>query len=300
MMARWSLAVSALGSLLSSGCGSGSGESLEQACSDFEHAEATRESTCYGVAPFGNEDVLLARATQTCVLDLAAAGSRVSASYLVDCTAMVNKMCGAYQCANYPPGDRQMGAPCLTSFQCASLWCSGTVVTGAAGAVVPDALQCGTCAARLAEGAACAATPDACDLGLSCFNGTCRTLGAGGDACVHWGDCALPNVCKSNGYCGPVLGQGQSCQGSADCTTDVGCDTVTKLCVPLVFGQPGDPCDGDVHRCEAGRCDSTTETCPAVIPDGMPCDPNDPSGVCDDYAFCFEGLCQIPTPDTCG
>ncbi len=297
-MARWSLTLFAMGPLLISGCGSG--ESLEQACSDFEHAEATRTSTCYGVAPFADEDLLLARATRSCVLSSGAAGSQVTASYWADCTAMVNNLCAGYQCASYPPGDRELGAPCLSSLQCASLWCGGTAVTGADGTAVPYALQCGTCAATLAEGAACDAAKDACDIGMSCFNGTCRTRAAAGAACLHWSDCALPNVCKSTGLCGAVAGQGQSCQASTDCTTDVGCDAATKLCVPLVYAQPGDPCDGDVDRCESGSCDLTTATCPAVLPDGMPCDPSDRSQVCDVYARCFGGVCQIPTPDTCG
>jgi hypothetical protein len=298
MMGRWARAVSAMGLLLLCGCGSG--ESLEQACSDFEHAAFTRGSTCYGVAPPANEDALIARATQSCVLSSAAAGSHVSASYWVDCTTMVNNQCAGYQCANYPPGDGQVGVPCLASVQCATLWCSGTTVASADGAVAPDAVQCGTCEARLAEGAACDGASDACDIGLSCFKGTCRTRATNGGACLHWADCAPPYICRSTGVCGYVAVQGQACQATIDCTTDVGCDAVTKLCVPLVFGEPGAACDGDVHRCVAGNCDLLAGSCPAVIPDGMPCDPNDRSHVCDDYARCFQGVCQIPTPATCG
>jgi hypothetical protein len=298
MTARLTLTAFALGVLVISGCGSGA--SLEQGCADWANADRTREYTCYGVTAPANEAQLIVRETQACVLNSGATGSHASGDYWAACGAEANNHCAAFQCPNYPPGDLPVGAPCLVGIQCASLWCSGTAVTAASGATAGDAIQCGTCADRLAEGAACVVGTDLCDVGLSCFQGTCRPRASAGGACTSWSDCASPNACKSTGVCGPVAVQGQPCSASTDCTTDVGCDAITKVCVPLVFAQPGGACDGDVYRCEAGSCDLTTNLCPTIIPDGTPCDPSDPSVVCDDYARCFEGVCQIPPPDTCG
>jgi hypothetical protein len=35
------------------------------------------------------------------------------------------------------------------------------------------------------------------------------------------------------------------------------------------------------------------------LPDGSPCNPDDSSTVCDLYAACFAGVCQIVDPSTC-
>ncbi len=114
-----------------------------------------------------------------------------------------------------------------------------------------------------------------------------------------WADCAFPWVCKSTGVCDTVNADDTSCGTSSDCTTDTGCDVATKLCVPVQYAQPGEACDGQVQRCEAGYCNLTTGLCPTVLTDGATCDPADPAHVCDNYALCFEGICQIPDPATC-
>jgi hypothetical protein len=60
---------------------------------------------------------------------------------------------------------------------------------------------------------------------------------------------------------------------------------------------------GNTRRCEAGLCDmapgAQSGVCPTVLADGTPCDPSDPSKVCDNYAACFRGTCQIVNPATC-
>jgi hypothetical protein len=274
--------------------------SLEQACNDHAKVHRARQIQCYGVAPAADESELISREAEACVLSSGAAGSQVGASYWEDCARAANNDCGGYKCAAYPPGTRQAGEPCLASVQCASLFCKGTTVQGPSGSPLPDAIQCGTCAARLPEAAACDAATDACEVGLSCFEGVCRKQGGKGAACHVWNDCALPTwICKSDGTCGSVTPDGQPCATGSDCTTDTGCDVVTKRCTPAKYHRPGEHCDGEVNRCEAGPCDKTSGVCPKIAADGAACDPKDPSIVCAVYARCFDGTCQIPDPDTC-
>jgi hypothetical protein len=284
--------------LLFAGCSSPA-PSLQDACANFASITRTRQATCYGVAPVPDQSTLISREIQSCVLNSDAPGSQVDASYWEGCAAAADNGCAAFQCATYPLGTRMAGEPCLVSTQCASLWCKGVGVIGAGGSVLGNAVQCGTCASRLAEGESCDVANDACEVGLSCFGGACRVKGQQGAPCAARSDCALPWVCKSNGICNSITPDGQPCITSSDCTTDTACDVTTKLCTPKQFAQPGAMCDGEVHDCEAGECDKATGACPTILPDGAACDPSDASTVCGDYARCFEGKCQIPDPATC-
>jgi hypothetical protein len=286
--------------LIVAGCTSSSAPSLKQACSDFVTIVRHRETSCYGVAAEPNESTLISRQVESCVLASSAPGSQVGGSYWESCGSAANNGCAGYKCATYPAGTRNDGEPCLTSTQCASLWCRATSVVDGNGSVLRGAVQCGACASRLPEGASCDVATDACDVGLSCFGGACRTLGSQGAACATWSDCAAPAfVCKSSGTCGTITPTGAPCVTSSDCTTDTGCDLVTKVCTAAHFAQPGESCDGEVHRCKAGRCNTVAGVCPTILTDGTACDATDPSKVCDDYASCFQGICQIPDPATC-
>jgi hypothetical protein len=278
--------------------GCSSGGDLVQACTDYAQIDRLRQQRCYGVAPVDDESEVIDRQVEACVLSSHAAGSQVGASFWEDCAKTANNGCGGYQCI-YSPGVRQAGEPCLMSLQCASLFCKGTAVRGADGAALPDAIQCGTCAARLPKGASCG-VDDACEVGLSCFDGVCRERGGPGAPGHVWADCALPSwICKSDGFCGAVTPDGQPCGSSSDCATSTGCDVATKRCTPAVYQKPGAPCDGEVRRCEAGLCDKASGVCPTVLPDGTPCDPTGRATACDVYARCFDGICQIPDPATC-
>jgi hypothetical protein len=276
---------------------------LETACSDYAKIFRMREVSCYHVAPESNESTLIARQVQSCVLLSAAPGSTVAASYWESCAANANNDCGAYQCGTYPAGAGQLGDPCLDSTQCADLWCRGTQVVDASGAVSRTAVQCGACANRLSAGAPCNVATDDCAVGLSCFDGSCRATGQRGAACASASDCAPPLTCKSLGSCDDVAFTGQSCFVDSDCTTDQACDTSSYICTPFQFGQAGAACDGHVRRCEAGGCNiaasASTGTCPTVLGDASPCDPGDRSTVCDNYASCFDGTCQIVDPSSC-
>ena len=290
----------ALGSLWVLGCsGDVIGSALENACSTHAEAYRSREKTCYGVAPAPDQSTVIARQTKDCVAISSAPGSTVDAHYWNACAAATENHCQAYQCATYPNGTRQTGDPCLVSTQCATLWCKGTVVTDSEGAALPQGLQCGKCAARLGEGLTCDPVTDACQVGMSCFEGSCRTRGGPGDACVHWSDCAPPLICRGTGICGDVVAAGEPCTSSLDCTTDQGCDVALRVCAAIRKGQPGEDCDGEVRRCESGRCNTTTGRCPRVIADGTSCDPSDPLSTCAVYAYCFQGICQISDPSVC-
>lgn len=229
-----------------------------------------------------------------------APGSTVDGSFWADCAATASNECQGYDCQE-PAGTRGAGEPCLVSNQCASLACVGTPILGADGAPLPKGLQCGTCAAIVADGAACDPTKDACATTSSCFGGVCRPRGLQGAPCAAWSDCDEPDfVCKSSGVCDVVTADGAPCGGSSDCASDTGCDASTHVCEPLVYEQPGMPCDDAVVLCESGACDAATRQCPLVLTDGSPCDPTDLTHTCDVYAYCFGGRCVLPDPSTCG
>jgi hypothetical protein len=275
--------------------------SLEQACTDFAQAYRTWEHTCLHVAAEPDEAALVARDAQACALTYGAPGSQVGASYWQDCTWQVttDTTCGSYKCPDFAAGTLGIGAPCLAGVQCASLFCGGTNVVGTGGKALAGTVQCGTCQAPLPAGAPCNGITDACEVGLSCFSGSCRVQGAGGDPCVVWADCAFPNVCLSTGTCGSVLPDGAACGNSGDCASKTGCDVTAKICMPVHYGQGGQPCDGHVNRCESGLCDTATGICPTVLTTGAACKPTDPTQTCGVDERCFEGTCQIPDPSTC-
>jgi hypothetical protein len=232
----------------------------------------------------------------------------VDANHRETCALSAEGNCNASSsCNTFPPGTRLDGRPCYSFAQCASLWCAGIVVVDQAGERNPRALQCGTCRTQLPEGAACNVVTEFCQAGtpgLSCFRGVCRLRGLPGTACDSWNDCAAPSICNSAGFCGAANQAGETCVSGTDCAGELSCDPATKTCAFGEHGQPGDACDGEFHWCWLGRCNiaegASTGVCPLVIPDGAACDPDDPARTCDSFAFCMNGVCQIPDANTCG
>jgi hypothetical protein len=150
-------------------CNSSAGPpTMEQACNTYVLADRQRETICYGVVPETNRAAIEARQLQACVLESDAPGSTVTPSFWYGCATLANDYCQAYSCL-FPPGNRENGQPCLDGDQCASLWCKGTGIVGPSGAVLDDAAQCGSCAARLPLGAHCDVATDVCESGLSCL-----------------------------------------------------------------------------------------------------------------------------------
>ena len=277
----------------SSSAGRSTGSALEQACSAYISIEASWAATCYGAAPEPDESTVISRGVKSCVLWSSASGSKLGPDYWNSCAALANN-CDGYDCGTYPSGTRQTGEPCLYGTQCASLWCKGTDIMGTSQGI---GIQCGTCAPRLTEGSACDSSSDACEVGMSCFQGVCRKQGQAGDSCINWQDCVYPAICLGNGVCGTAAPKGQPCTTSLDCNPSEGCNLTTKICAPYQFGQPGAACDWETRRCEFGYCASNT--CPTVLSDGAPCDPNNFATTCQTYSLCFGGTCHIPDPASC-
>lgn len=74
----------------------------------------------------------------------------------------------------------------------------------------------------------------------------------------------------------------------------------------LTIAAPGQRCNEKVH-CAQSSCPVSTGAdgtpgygkCPAILPDGAACDPNDASAMSDAYAQCFNGKCQIMQASSC-
>ncbi|HEY5452295.1 MAG TPA: hypothetical protein VIQ54_26245, partial [Polyangia bacterium] len=98
--------------------------------------------------------------------------------------------------------------------------------------------------------------------------------------------------------------EGYTCASTIDCAGALACDPATTTCEPAEYGQPGAACDTAFHWCWKGSCDiapgATTGVCPIVLPDGSACDPEDTARTCDTYAYCIDGVCKIPDPNSCG
>jgi hypothetical protein len=280
--------------------------SLEQACGHAARVFRERRAACFGFTPMADEATLIERDTRACTLSWGAPGSRVGGAYWEACAGLQEGNCDR-QCTTYPRGTRAAGAPCLHPAQCSTLACAGILVLDPDGTPNPRTRACGTCAMPLREGEACVAGTDLCEAGapgLSCFRGVCRARGGNGSSCDSRNDCAAPWVCTSAGTCGEAMGAGEACVTSKDCFGEFVCDPASKLCANPEYALAGEVCDDDSRRCWIGACDmaagATTGVCPIVLPDGSLCDPSDRAQVCDAYAYCFGGVCQIPDPAICG
>jgi hypothetical protein len=68
-----------------------------------------------------------------------------------------------------------------------------------------------------------------------------------------------------------------------------------------VYAAPGESCSGGVSSCSVGVCagDGASAMCPAILPRGAPCDPNDRTKTCDLYDVCSSGTCQGSATNVC-
>jgi hypothetical protein len=278
-------------------------------------------------ASLGDED----RYVQACVLELNAPGA-VAVSALEQCTDAVDgakATCGTVDDVACPSatGTLATGSPCGEGIQCRTGYCKASDPTSRCGVCtdrIPAGQPCSsgdacaygtscvsgtgdtpTCTAKPLKndvGGSCSAPGTACKDGLRCDlgSGTCVALGAAGAACGTHDDCESQLRCVG-GTCAPAKGAGQACS-SGECAPGLGCDLQSKTCSALVTVEPGQPCDYAVNLCRVGFCQLTTSltgTCPAVIPDGQPCDATSGSATCGAEASCVNGACAIFDPSSC-
>jgi hypothetical protein len=211
------------------------------------------------------------------------------------------------------------------------------VSSGSSGLMVKTTVSCGVCTALIDVGQSCA-SGSRCVANAECSGGMCRALASSGEACASAGPhCASGLRCDSTGHCAERGAQGAACMSASDCTTglrcvsgacatggDVGatCDDnltgmqpcklglicdASKTCKAVTYVEAGAACDGRATLCTTGFCpasfgpvpDGGTSLCPAVIADGQACDPNGVSSVCQDYAYCTGGTCQVFDVSAC-
>lgn len=173
----------------------------------------------------------------------------------------------------------------------------------------------GTCSSPGPAGTACGSDGD-CQPGLFCnptgvaapdasepgaVIGTCSPLGQSGTPCDADSDCLPPLVCPG-GTCQSPGNAGATCKSDLQCATGLGCGN--GVCASVTWAAAGQPCTATA-RCLVGYCpstnDTTSGTCPAVIPDGQPCNitSTDSTSVCDTFAQCFEGTCHLTFEGVC-
>jgi hypothetical protein len=224
-------------------------------------------------------------------------------------------------------GSLPLGTPCNEDFQCMSGFCTNYPIGCAKCSVRPtlgqpcDARGCAgdaTCinsvcvaVARLDAEKPCSnASVQQCNPGLYCAyeSGVCAPLVAEvGAACgapssvapgAAPGGCQPPLECVGSPLTcaqGQSLPAGSQCSAAFDCAPGLGCvfgsgNLVGPThCQPLTWAGSGEPCDGTTRQCLVGAC--SNGICPAVIPDGLPCDVADASKRCDTLSQCFQNRC---------
>lgn len=233
---------------------------------------------------------------------------------------------------DFDTGTLADGAACSSGSQCKSGSCKKTVTETSSSA-------CGVCEARVAVGGDCSAEGSSCvsdarcdattkkcvaivrngvggscdstkgeqcQSGLVCDFTTkiCKERGAVGAACSGTSPCQSGLQCSptTRTCVTPVLAnEGQACGGTsgASCAAGLRCDFATQKCVKITWVAPGGDCSAAGSMCEHGSCNSTTKKCPALLADGQACTTDRSTGVCDDFASCIDGKCQLPGQVVC-
>lgn len=235
------------------------------------------------------------------------------------------------QC-DFENGTLANGAACSTGNQCQSGACKKT-------AVETGSVACGVCEARIPVGGECTTenalcvTDSRCDFatkkcvaivrngaggscdsakGETCLTGLycdfttkiCKTRGAVGTACSSTAPCETNLQCSTTSktcVAPTIAAEGQACGGTSGvaCATDLRCDFASQKCVKINWIAPGGDCSVTGSVCEHGSCNTTTKKCPVLIADGGACLTDRSTGVCDDFASCIEGKCQLPGQVVC-
>ncbi len=232
---------------------------------------------------------------------------------------------------DFDTGTLADGAACASGNQCKSGSCKKTISETSSSA-------CGVCEARIAVGGDCStagsncvsdarcdvttkkcvaivrngvggscdsAKGEQCQSGLYCDFTTkvCKERGAAGATCSSSLPCQTGLQCSptTRTCVTPVLAtEGQTCgTNGVLCASGLRCDGATMKCAKLVWVAPNGDCSAPGSMCEHGSCNSTTKKCPALIADGQACTSDRSTGVCDDFASCIDGKCQLPGQTVC-
>jgi hypothetical protein len=308
------------------------------ACGALFDARARFESRCGTPDVIAERRALVrSRFVQLCQQNLQAPGTSKSVATVSKCAEhLETRACdpkdqpkGLSDPCGDAPGLMREGAVCFGADQCRSAYCKKGRGTGDGGPVVPT--LCGTCTAPVREGFPCSAD-DRCEGDLECVGGACafvdrKDLGApcanpfnpckpggvcrdfvcakaagAGDACAIDGDCDPALACLGQ-KCATRPGEGAPCDGLGQCARGLGCDLAAKKCAKPTRVRFPAACDAETRLCEIGACAieaaKVEGKCPTVLPDGSKCDPLDGLSVCDDFAACVGGECQIFEPTLC-
>jgi hypothetical protein len=295
---------------MASGCGSTSGPSTQQACSDLAAARCNQRSNCTELADpdggatasagaslvrvYGDMHTCLEREELACRNGLSAPQTGNSPAKVEACV----KAFATYSCQDFfdnnPPADcavtgaRGNGMTCTFGGQCTSGYCQGAKTS-----------VCGVCADMPMPGADC--TDSACGHNQRCVNAdnTCEAVVSLNGACdgTHPCDSGLACVganattmtmgtCQMGGSApGVPCGAGQA-MTACDNSLALYCAGPTggKTCMPIVFVGNGMSCgllaDGSRTDCIAGDCYTTTGiatgttvgTCKSFVPETAACD----------------------------
>ncbi len=290
------------------------------ACLAFAKATCAKRDACTTGAIkgttilFGSPSICETRELPKCLATLVARGTSKTPALLATCTASLSQQ----TCADYfdnvlstacrpTAGMLADGAPCLSSWQCGSMFCS-----------LAHGDVCGVCGPRPKAGDSCA--DSICGTGLLCHRSTltCSTAAAAGGACDKNNPCMSGFACVGNaagtqGTCkveGLVVGTACDPKSTtvAGCDKDAGlfCDATTKMCAAIAVTTVGKPCGtvaGVETLCEAGGlCAGASAiqagSCKAPVADGAACDAV-AGPPCLPPAKCVKSLCRMPDAAVC-
>jgi hypothetical protein len=286
------------------------GNGGEEEVTANQACDATSEATCrryQDCAPwyiqylFGDYNTCLTRVRMGCTDAFVASGATVTPKQVVDCMNAVNTascedwFAGRIPAAcDYPAGTLSNGSTCATGNQCASESCHyGTSL-------------CGACAAPAGAGGSCQNVD--CAQGLVCAGAyTCVSEGAAGAGCDSGHPCQQHLVCI-NGTCSAPLAGGSACNPQASaCNGVAGQVCVNNTCQAVGFAGTGQPCglinNGFTVCAASGTCNvpqgQSAGSCMAAAADGAACN-NQTGPWCMSPAGCFDGVCKLRTPASCG
>lgn len=308
--------------------------SAESACAQYAAAIAGYESKCGESKSDAAWRRYVARVQHLCDSRLALRGAAIKPEHITACTNVVRSAPCVTDHSDLPKcelpnGTLDDGAPCSSGEQCKSGSCGGGgSICGTCQPRVPVGGDCSaplpvcvkgalcdpttkTCKAIVHNGEGSTCVPgngELCDSGLYCDLGTssCEERRPLGAACGGTAPCQIGLICaETTRTCiGPrtKVVEGRACGLSAgwvECDTNLMCEPSSETCVRIQWVAPGGDCSAPAALCDHGFCNQTTKKCPALIADGQPCNPDLSTGMCERFAGCIDGKCQLRETAVC-